>query len=81
MSAVVAPAAAAVVAAAVCDCFCYCQHATAIVASLTKPCRFFPQHIFIPVLPESLVDYISAPMPYLIGVPADLFDAKVSLTD
>ena len=36
-----------------------------------------PQHIFIPVLPESLVDYISAPMPYLIGVPSELYEAKV----
>ena len=39
--------------------------------------NFFPQHIFIPVLPESLVDYISAPMPYLIGVPSELYEAKV----
>ncbi|XP_073848627.1 uncharacterized protein isoform X7 [Musca autumnalis] len=27
------------------------------------------QHIFIPVLPMKLKDYLSAPMPYLIGVP------------
>ncbi|RZF32373.1 hypothetical protein LSTR_LSTR001837 [Laodelphax striatellus] len=27
------------------------------------------QHIFIPVLPMVLVDYLLAPMPYLIGVP------------
>jgi hypothetical protein len=28
------------------------------------------QHIFIPVLPMALMDYLLAPMPYLIGVPA-----------
>ncbi|XP_067126437.1 DENN domain-containing protein 1B-like isoform X2 [Centruroides vittatus] len=27
------------------------------------------QHIFIPVLPNHLLDYLSAPMPFLIGVP------------
>lgn len=29
----------------------------------------FWQHIFIPVLPKHLIDFLSAPMPYLIGVP------------
>ncbi|XP_053998035.1 DENN domain-containing protein 1A isoform X2 [Hylaeus anthracinus] len=28
------------------------------------------QHIYIPVLPLSLIEYLSAPMPFLIGVPA-----------
>ncbi|XP_058803899.1 DENN domain-containing protein 1B isoform X2 [Phymastichus coffea] len=28
------------------------------------------QHIYIPVLPRSLTDYLLAPMPFLIGVPA-----------
>lgn len=28
------------------------------------------QHIFIPVLPNHLLDYLSAPMPFLIGVPS-----------
>lgn len=30
------------------------------------------QHIFIPVLPAALVDYMHAPMPFLIGVPEDV---------
>ena len=30
------------------------------------------QHIFIPVLHKKLVDYLSAPMPFLIGVPLPL---------
>lgn len=30
------------------------------------------QHIFIPVLPKALVDYLLAPMPFLIGVPHDV---------
>ncbi|KAL1130671.1 hypothetical protein AAG570_011913 [Ranatra chinensis] len=32
------------------------------------------QHIFIPVLPLPLIDYLLAPMPYLIGVPNSLLD-------
>ncbi|RWS31010.1 DENN domain-containing protein 1A-like protein [Leptotrombidium deliense] len=28
------------------------------------------QHIFIPVLPTSMLDYLTAPMPFLIGVPS-----------
>lgn len=31
------------------------------------------QHIFIPVLPVSLIDYLLAPMPFLIGVPTSTF--------
>lgn len=31
------------------------------------------QHIFIPVLPNHLLDYLSAPMPFLIGVPSETF--------
>ncbi|XP_073975172.1 DENN domain-containing protein 1B-like isoform X2 [Rhodnius prolixus] len=38
------------------------------------------QHIFIPVLPTHLVDYLLAPMPYLIGVPNTLLD-KVRKAD
>ena len=30
------------------------------------------QHIFIPVLHKKLIDYLSAPMPFLIGVPLPL---------
>ena len=26
------------------------------------------QHVFIPVLPLSLIDYCSAPMPFLLGI-------------
>ncbi|GFT23150.1 DENN domain-containing protein 1A [Nephila pilipes] len=29
------------------------------------------QHIFIPVLPKHLTEYLSAPMPFLIGIPAN----------
>lgn len=31
------------------------------------------QHIFIPVMPQSFIEYSSAPMPYLIGLPYTLF--------
>ena len=30
------------------------------------------QHIFIPILPVQLMDYLSAPMPFLIGVPESI---------
>lgn len=33
------------------------------------------QHIYLPLLPKSLVEYLSAPMPYLVGLPADLLTA------
>lgn len=32
------------------------------------------QHIYIPVLPKHLVDYLLAPMPFLIGVPRSVMD-------
>lgn len=35
------------------------------------------QHIFIPVLPQSLIDYLLAPMPYLIGLPHSLVQVRV----
>lgn len=60
------------------------ERRVAIVAS--KPSRLsacvqaanatlFPmswQHIFIPILPKHFVDYLLAPMPFLIGVPASV---------
>ncbi|KAK8372697.1 hypothetical protein O3P69_012747, partial [Scylla paramamosain] len=38
------------------------------------------QHIFIPVLPQHLVDYLLAPMPFLIGVASGLL-TKVQMED
>ncbi|CAG0890425.1 unnamed protein product [Cyprideis torosa] len=35
------------------------------------------QHIFIPVLPFHLVDYLSAPMPFLVGVPRSTMEKHV----
>lgn len=35
------------------------------------------QSIFIPVLPESLLDMVMAPMPFLIGVPKQVMEANV----
>jgi hypothetical protein len=43
--------------------FFYFQAANAIIYPMSW------QHIFIPVLPVQLMDYLSAPMPFLIGVP------------
>ncbi|XP_014100166.1 DENN domain-containing protein 1A isoform X5 [Bactrocera oleae] len=36
------------------------------------------QHIFIPVLPMKLKDYLSAPMPYLIGVPQTVLETMTT---
>ncbi|PIO70745.1 dDENN domain protein [Teladorsagia circumcincta] len=35
------------------------------------------QSVFIPVLPESLLDMVMAPMPFLIGVPKQVLEANV----
>ncbi|KAM7345509.1 uncharacterized protein ACRADG_011776 isoform 2-T2 [Cochliomyia hominivorax] len=35
------------------------------------------QHIFIPMMPMKLKDYLSAPMPYLIGVPSMVLDTMM----
>jgi hypothetical protein len=43
------------------------------VSALLYP--FSWQHVFIPVLPQSLLDYCSAPMPFLLGVLADTIPA------
>jgi hypothetical protein len=43
------------------------QAANALIAPMNW------QHIFIPILPLKLIEYLSAPMPYLIGVPAPIF--------
>lgn len=32
------------------------------------------QHIYIPVLPLALMDYLLAPMPFLIGVPSTILE-------
>ena len=56
------------------------------------PCRFprcrrtrAPQHVFIPILPKSLIDYVLAPMPYVIGVDrshtAELERASASMSE
>jgi hypothetical protein len=49
------------------------------LSSLVMACNLFIfplcwQHIFIPILPMQLSDYLSAPMPFLIGVPIFVWD-------
>lgn len=46
-----------------------CVHAS---ATLLYPMHW--QHLFIPVLPAFLIDYLSAPMPYLIGAHKSLLE-------
>lgn len=55
-----------------------CVHAC---AALIYPMHW--QHIYVPVLPKQLLDYCSAPMPFLIGVHAYLKDdlRKMDLGD
>lgn len=38
---------------------------------------YFRQSVFITILPESLVDMVMAPMPYLIGVPKTVLENAV----
>ena len=45
---------------------------TCIHAAMALAYPFEWQHIFIPVLPHSLLHYACAPMPFLVGVQADL---------
>lgn len=37
------------------------------------------QHIFIPILPLTIKDYLTAPMPYLIGTPVAVLETVVNL--
>lgn len=54
-----------------------CLHA---VSMLLYPMCW--QSVFITILPESLVDMVMAPMPYLIGVPKTVLDnARLNLRD
>ena len=32
------------------------------------------QHIFIPLLPKHMIEYLTAPMPFLIGVPSPIME-------
>ena len=41
----------------------------------------FRQHLFIPVLPSFLIDYLTAPMPFVIGVHAKLFEVCIDLIE
>eukprot|EP00887_Chlorella_sp_A99_P000741 scaffold5.g741.t1 len=43
--------------------------AVAAAAALLYPLRW--QHIFLPLLPVALRDYLAAPMPYLVGIQAE----------
>eukprot|EP00127_Corallochytrium_limacisporum_P001595 Clim_evm6s68 gene=Clim_evmTU6s68 len=36
------------------------------------------QHVFIPILPEDLVDYVTAPMPYVIGIHSSFMPAAMA---
>ena len=38
------------------------------------------QHIYIPVLPKHLIDYLLAPMPFLIGVPTPIWEVSHFVT-
>ncbi|KAI1300261.1 DENN domain-containing protein 1A [Halotydeus destructor] len=47
-----------------------CRLTACVQAANSLIYPMFWQHIFIPVLPTNLLDYLSAPMPFLIGVPS-----------
>ncbi|XP_075885547.1 DENN domain-containing protein 1A isoform X5 [Nelusetta ayraudi] len=46
-----------------------CVHGSAAML-----CPMFWQHVYIPVLPQHLLDYCCAPMPFLIGVHSSLME-------
>ena len=41
-------------------------------ASLLDPLHW--QHIFVPVLPRAWLGYVTAPMPFMLGVHSSMFD-------
>eukprot|EP01130_Rhizamoeba_saxonica_P004469 TRINITY_DN1826_c0_g1_i3.p1 TRINITY_DN1826_c0_g1~~TRINITY_DN1826_c0_g1_i3.p1 ORF type:complete len:505 (+),score=99.62 TRINITY_DN1826_c0_g1_i3:472-1986(+) len=47
------------------------------ISGLTHP--FSWQHIFIPILPKSMIDYAAAPMPFLIGILSYCLDTLYTL--
>ncbi|KAK6032612.1 DENN domain protein [Ostertagia ostertagi] len=53
------------------------QLSSCIYAASTLLYPMFWQSVFIPVLPESLLDMVMAPMPFLIGVPKQVLEANV----
>ncbi|KAK6034017.1 DENN domain protein, partial [Cooperia oncophora] len=53
------------------------QLSSCIYAVSTLLYPMFWQSVFIPVLPESLLDMVMAPMPFLIGVPKQVMEANV----
>jgi hypothetical protein len=46
--------------------------------SLLHP--FVWQHVFIPILPSRLIDYVLAPMPFVIGVHKSLLDTVARMS-
>ncbi|GMH35221.1 hypothetical protein BSKO_03089 [Bryopsis sp. KO-2023] len=42
-------------------------------ASLLYPFKW--HHVYLPIVPENLIDYVMAPIPFLIGLPAQLLSA------
>eukprot|EP01121_Diplochlamys_sp_Union-15-3_P000379 TRINITY_DN1034_c0_g1_i5.p1 TRINITY_DN1034_c0_g1~~TRINITY_DN1034_c0_g1_i5.p1 ORF type:complete len:244 (-),score=33.94 TRINITY_DN1034_c0_g1_i5:160-891(-) len=44
------------------------SHCVNALYAMTYP--FVWQHVFIPILPKKLMEYCTAPMPFLIGIPA-----------
>lgn len=41
-------------------------------AHITHSCPFSWHHIFIPIVPASLLSYVTAPMPFLVGIKRSL---------
>eukprot|EP01052_Picozoa_sp_SAG31_P027315 SAG31_NODE_2546_length_5531_cov_1.748159_4_plen_175_part_00 len=57
----------------VCSDLSHLSAAVHAAAALLYP--FVWQHIFVPLLPESLLDYLTAPMPFVVGIHASLLPA------
>lgn len=50
-----------------------CSHSVSpLFLSVIGSCPFSWHHIFIPIVPASLLSYVTAPMPFLVGIKRSL---------
>ena len=54
-----------------------CSAGVHACAALLAPLRW--QHVFLPILPASLLEYVSAPMPFIVGLAAPLLQQVTRL--
>uniref|UniRef100_A0A7S0H9U9 UDENN domain-containing protein n=1 Tax=Amorphochlora amoebiformis TaxID=1561963 RepID=A0A7S0H9U9_9EUKA len=50
-----------------------------LLLQLMYPFKY--EHVYIPLLPKTLIEFLAAPMPFLIGIPRDFLDDVDDLRD